>query len=982
MNTQPRFWLKVTPEYVIDNFEELLKYVSEYDYSQPEDDDSDFNQTVDCLTQVAFKLLDDVAGCSAESDVVWDVDIDKGIRMIAAAVISEHKRGNLPHDLILGLVRVLLLTCNMPYSNLLHFIPIISACAMRAEIKHMPLRYSVIEASKYSDATLCARMGDFRFQFPDVEGAVAEGLGSVVFTAENPYMVPMNAIDLKRKYPKLRQEIQIECGICFMDTNVKRHVNTIEHLEELFPRLLSSLDAVKPSVIPVLKKYKPGDRLDVRIVYRSGIKIVCESIDPEYEKVRGNIYIDRGIYVIPREQVIAQLEPGNILPAVLNDADSGFTLFNLDHEEDFEFLSSYIEHYQGEPLRAMRLGNYSVGTQWMSEVGIVVNILHQCESYIRLNEHSHQGACVRIRIKNHTIDSKGNLVVNGEFLPETEQTCADVDSYIFREEAGSSLIRHYKDYISDGAVLGVDDNQPKFEWALPGAAEALGLLVLRMTKSDKSCTTFERMSRMALSALIMKSVARLTDRDIARREFDYHKAIAAFAMGENPRSLSFRPSELVAGLPSTAVESRIVEVLGNYVEHKYELPVSANLLGERFSLVEELVNASNALIGKIDASEISCIKKHIAVNLGVSDLFRDVAGDKTYYGRENDTLEFKISCVCPPENMRTGSERADIDVQRFNILKPICAMLNSPSGGELLVGVDDNGYACGIDNDIAVLFRNRMISEPNVDRLRTYIKNQIDSAFITNDASARGNAITAGNLTVNIEESSDHHTVLRFKVNPYPYDVVRIAPEFTLEGYHDVYFRSSGTSMYLNSAGVRNTRLRKLKALDRDEVKLARILQAIDEQKVVMLHGYQSHSGKGDCKVEPHRMEPDNKSFQAYDPVRKDMRLFKLSRIADVELLTEKCKNSSKHITRRVDIFGMIESDGHKEEKKRVIMNDFALMLLREEYPSCLNSPLINIEENKGTDRSRYPWMVTFTIFHPAGYLRFLRGLPDDVVEL
>lgn len=66
------------------------------------------------------------------------------------------------------------------------------------------------------------------------------------------------------------------------------------------------------------------------------------------------------------------------------------------------------------------------------------------------------------------------------------------------------------------------------------------------------------------------------------------------------------------------------------------------------------------------------------------------------YGKESKNVEFKTSMVYPPEN----SMRPDLVKQTNTILKVVCAFLNT-EGGTLYIGVNNEGTAVGIDNDIA-----------------------------------------------------------------------------------------------------------------------------------------------------------------------------------------------------------------------------------------------------------------------------------------
>lgn len=63
------------------------------------------------------------------------------------------------------------------------------------------------------------------------------------------------------------------------------------------------------------------------------------------------------------------------------------------------------------------------------------------------------------------------------------------------------------------------------------------------------------------------------------------------------------------------------------------------------------------------------------------------------FGLENDQLEFKKTIICP-----NGSEVPNIDFQMQIIVKTLAGFMNA-NGGTLLIGVNDDGTAVGIEND-------------------------------------------------------------------------------------------------------------------------------------------------------------------------------------------------------------------------------------------------------------------------------------------
>lgn len=232
---------------------------------------------------------------------------------------------------------------------------------------------------------------------------------------------------------------------------------------------------------------------------------------------------------------------------------------------------------------------------------------------------------------------------------------------------------------------------------------------------------------------------------------------------------------------------------------------------------------------------------------------------------------------------------------------------------------------------------------------------------------------------VAIEQCEDGKAILRIKIKPYPYDVVRIGEEHCLPDHKNVYYRSSATSMPLNSAGVRNIRIKKIQALDPNERKTAVILEAIDQQRVVKLSDYRSRDGLSDHRIEPHCMVLDNTAFQAFDHGTGQMALFKLSRSGHIEMLPQNWKHAKKHRTLPVDIFGMMQTEDNPGHEVSIKLSEYALMLLGEEYPASKNKDMATITENTAPDNKRLPWLLTTILYSSAPLTRFAAGLPDDV---
>lgn len=91
------------------------------------------------------------------------------------------------------------------------------------------------------------------------------------------------------------------------------------------------------------------------------------------------------------------------------------------------------------------------------------------------------------------------------------------------------------------------------------------------------------------------------------------------------------------------------------------------------------------------------------------------------FGTENEKKEFKSSIVYP-----AGKTTPDIDEQLGIICRTIAGFMNS-NGGTLYIGVSDNGYICGIENDYSHLNdgRDNYTYKANDDHYMLKITNRI-----------------------------------------------------------------------------------------------------------------------------------------------------------------------------------------------------------------------------------------------------------------
>ena len=112
---------------------------------------------------------------------------------------------------------------------------------------------------------------------------------------------------------------------------------------------------------------------------------------------------------------------------------------------------------------------------------------------------------------------------------------------------------------------------------------------------------------------------------------------------------------------------------------------------------------------------------------------------------------------------------------------------------------------------------------------------------------------------------------------------------------------------------------------------IRRLIEAIEEQRQAVLHGYQSpHGGEvRDRRVEPFAFTTNYVQVWCYDPEDGTNKLFKTSRIGSVSLEGE-WRHTAEHREGFIDAFRL---HGNRRYRVRLELGMLAYNLLCEEYP-------------------------------------------------
>ena len=150
---------------------------------------------------------------------------------------------------------------------------------------------------------------------------------------------------------------------------------------------------------------------------------------------------------------------------------------------------------------------------------------------------------------------------------------------------------------------------------------------------------------------------------------------------------------------------------------------------------------------------------------------------------------------------------------------------------------------------------------------------------------------------------------------------------------------------------------------------IRRLVEAIEEQRQVVLHGYQSaHGGEvRDRRVEPFAFTTNYVQVWCFDTEDRANKLFKTARIGEVVPTDVPWEHGDAHREGFIDAFRI---HGEVRHRIRLEMGLLAYNLLCEEYP---------LAERDVRPLGHGRWMLDTEVASMAGVGRFVVGLLDDI---
>lgn len=408
------------------------------------------------------------------------------------------------------------------------------------------------------------------------------------------------------------------------------------------------------------------------------------------------------------------------------------------------------------------------------------------------------------------------------------------------------------------------------------------------------------------------------------------------------------PDESYANEDSPRTRLEVIKLLSEYGRKDYSQTLAHSIeehtdTNPMLASLARLIQTSNTMQGTLSQAALNIIKREIVrtLSLETEDDADLESEDKAYLGVESQTVEFKQSFVYPANNNMQPEPNRQMRV----VCRGLCAFLNSNSGGTLYLGVNDQGYVCGLDNDQKYLMTH------TIDSYMRYIQDNAQT-LLGLDSMAY----------IRIEPLHDN-SVVAIHVDPHPYRVVE------LEG--KAYMRVNAESREMPE----NMRLELIdRKMLRDKEKAAAIsmLQhAAERKKVVILHGYSSSNSLSvsNRKVEAYNVLPSEGLVFCFDYKDYKCKVFNISRIGYVEITDADWAHRLVHEDIKVDAFHM---SGKTPIKVSLQLDIMAKNLLVEEFPKTKGY----LEQDRNDPTL---WYLTLDVYSIHGIGRFYAGLAGHI---
>ena len=924
-------WLELKKDYIDDNFSKLQVYLRDCD--EQGRGDAFYATTIELFRERISDLLRDISERPIYADEQERQQLTSNVSMLATYLLADGD-----HSLALPAYVAFmngLRQMNPSLSDLI--VKTLMQRIRHEKVTNLGFSWKNLEkmGTELFAHNVCKQA---KFDNPLSKPQLLTRYGTAILTKDGLMLTHDNKADSKKLLNDGSNSLDTGIGIMLRtasDQKLKQSLaNSVKDMDEFTKDfILAQARVQNKTALRQLKSYDVGDEAIVKVV-AIGHDVRVETVDPAYQKIEGVIKYDRSsIVYYYTYDLYKYFHVGDYLTATIKDPLRG--IFNIEDQLVSFFVEDTRETMDTDEsyMLATLIDEQKNYCAWLTESGVAIRVEGQSQY--------HHGDFAFISVKEY---GKGKFygLIRGFIREDLSEELNE----IFDEKSA----RH--DCIRAFAESTVPPVYQKPEEDTVELSPVLLRLLLRMLFDyQKSLLKPSERFRYLANANVM---AEMVGDDLSASYISfvrtYLRALIQFVNGENISAITLEPDEEYSTAKPTLIRLAVIELLKEYgrKDNSEKLAQTISDFEERLpqlARLARLIQTANSMLDILSGSARNVIHREIIRTLSLeTETDTDLEADRgTYLGIESGTQEFKTSMVYPPDNHMKPDEYA----QNTNIMKAICAFLNSTTGGTLYLGVSDQGYVVGIDNDM------KYLKTPSIDAYMRYVQDTAKKHF----------GIDA--LPYLRTEPLYDDKVVAVHIDPHPYRVVE------LNG--TAYLRVNAESRIMPEQLRLQMLDRKVFTNKNRAAAISLLQQAYSQKRCAILHSYASNNSGGveDRLIEPYDVKPEDNLVVAYDINRKGTRVFNFNRIGYVEILADKTwTNTERHKPVFVDVFHM--SDDKVKIHISLQLDLMAKNLLVEEFPRAKDY----LTGHKGDENI---WYFDTDVCRLEGIGRFYIGLANHI---
>lgn len=924
-NASTPLWLDLKKEYIDDNFEKLLGYLKNKHDARA--NDSFYNTTINLLKERVEELVLQIASRPIYGENPETEQVKFNARLLASYLLIENE-GSLALSAYVAFIRELMILSPRFADRLIQ-----TAIERLKHEKIINISFSWYDIMDFKPEAFIYKVTK-NSRFANIIGKplVFEKYGTALLSDKGLYLTREKKNEALKLLTSGASSLDTMIGIAIRTASNEKCKQSSETniplMDDYIKDLLHLLQKTKKKETRPVLKYVDGDEVIVRVVsVDRNRNIAVETVDDNYEKMLGTITFDKpNIIYYYTSEFAKYFRAGDFIKAKVKDAENRY--FGIEDTFIAFVVEDCREQYSLNTTEAKVIFKSATSLVWMNERGVPF--------YSRMNDSYDVGDCALLQIKEYCTGAQ-----YGKIHASIVERIEDLDISGVQKDC----------IIAFAEAVPAPDNAIAANGQLL-SANVLRILPRMLFEYQKQLLKPSERYHFIANARIMSEI---TGDESAATYIafcsTYLRLLIQFVNNESVANITLEAEEEFKDAKDTFVRFSVLKLLKEYgkTENSEVLATAIRENEENFPILARLarlIQTANSLRGNLSDAGINVIKREIIKTLSLETVNdTDLEADSgTYLGLESSTQEFKTSFVYPSGNNMQPAEKT----QELNVFRGVCAFMNSETGGTLYLGVNDQGYVVGLDDDM------RFLHMTEIDTYQRHIQDRAKHYFDTD-----------GIMHLRMEPLYDNK-VIAIHVEPHPYRVVE------LDGV--AYLRVNAESREMPEKVKQEMIARKVFTDKNKAAAISMLQQACDRKLQVILHKYSSGNSATikNRRIEAYKVIPQEGVVMGCDVenVNYACKVFNIDRIGYVEILHD--QPWEHEISHKEILLDAFHWSGETPINVSLKLDLTARNLLVEEYPGT---------KKDLTEDKKYPgtWYLNTKVYNIMGIGRFYAGLANHI---